>query len=111
VLPCAGAYVAGADGSNECPAGSARIESEAACRTAAAAAGKTPGTSSPFVEKRYDILRGCYYWTDSNKAFFNTHAVGCVGVSGHGVRLLCAATGAPLTPMRRRVRPAAYDDT
>ncbi len=39
VLSCAGAYVSGAEGSNVCPAGSARIETEAACRTAVAAAG------------------------------------------------------------------------
>ncbi len=99
VLSCAGAYVAGAAGSNACPAGSARIETEAACRTAAAAAGKTfdgVGTYSFFP-------RGCYYTTGSNNyAVFNTHAVGA-GQSGS--QLLCAAvtTGAPLhAPTRRR---------
>ncbi len=93
MLSCADAYVsgaiAGADGSNECPAGSVRIETAAACFTAATDAGKTPW--SPFV-MTYDFYpRGCFYVTDSNYAYFNTHAVGA-GLSGF--QLLCA-TGAP----------------
>jgi hypothetical protein len=99
VLSCAGAYVSGAAGSNECPAGSARIESEAACRTAAAAAGKIVGSN--FVETDPAYPRGCYYGTSYN-AYFNTHAGGA-GSSGY--QLLCAAltTGAPLrAPPRRR---------
>ncbi len=93
VLGCAGAYVSGAAGSNECPAGSARIEAEAACRTAAAAAGKTAG--STFVGTDPIYPRGCYYTSDNN-AYFNAHAVG----AGYSMQLLCAAvtTGAP--PMR-----------
>ncbi len=96
VLSCAGAYVSGAAGSNECPAGSVRIETEAACRTAVAAAGKTPGTSSPFVETAPGYPRGCYYYTSGNVAYFNTHAV---GAGNSGSQPLCAAatTGAPLT--------------
>jgi hypothetical protein len=93
VLCCAGAYVFGAAGSNECPAGTVRIEAEAACRTAAAAAGKTiPGLT--FVETDAAFPRGCYYETSSNNAFLNTHAVG----AGYSAQLLCAAlvtTGAP----------------
>ncbi len=86
VLSCAGAYVAGADGSNACPAGSARIETEAACRTAVAAAGKTFAA----VVTYSDYPRGCYYVTSSNNAVFNTDAVG----AGHpNTQLLCA--GAP----------------
>ena len=94
-VSCAGAYVSGAAGSNECPAGSARIEAEAACRTAVAAAGKT--ASSIFVETDSAYPRGCYYVTNSNDAFFNTHAV---GAGRSTAQLLCAAnvtTGAPLT--------------
>ncbi len=93
VPSCAGAYVAGAAGSNACPAGSVRIETEAACRTAAAAAGKTPHPSN-FVGTWSGEPRGCYYGTLSNNAWFNTHAVGA-GYST--VQLLCAAltTGAP----------------
>jgi hypothetical protein len=91
VLPCAGAYLSGAAGSNECPAGSARIETEAACRTAAAAAGKAFRS----VVTDPGDPRGCFYFTDNNVAFFNTDAVGG-GVSG--AQLMCAAvtTGAPL---------------
>ncbi len=89
----AGAYVSGAAGSNECPAGSARIETEAACRTAAAAAewGKTVG--SGFVETDPNYPRGCYF--TSNTAYFNTDAV---GTGNSDAQLLCAAvstTGAP----------------
>ncbi len=97
VLSCAGAYVSGAAGSNACPAGSARIEAEAACRTAAAAAGKTFISVVTYP----DYPRGCYYVT-SNAAYFNPHAVGA-GYSDS--QLLCAAlvtTGAPLTPQRAR---------
>ncbi len=95
----AGAYVSGDWGSNACPAGSARIETEAACRTAAAAAGKTPSasTSYPFVQTFATSPRGCYYYTTDNAAFFNAHAV---GAGNSGQQLLCAATvttGAPLT--------------
>jgi hypothetical protein len=92
VLSCAGAYVSGAAGSNACPAGSVRIETEAACRTAAAAAGKT----FQLVETGAAYPRGCYYYTFSNNAYFNTHAVGAGALE---TQLLCATTavtaGAP----------------
>ncbi len=103
VLSCAGAYVSGAAGSNECPAGSARIETEAACRTAAAAAGKT-SYPSYFVETDPRSPRGCYYIPSNNDAYFNAHAVGA-GYSG--AQLLCAAanTGAPL---KRRCATRVY---
>jgi hypothetical protein len=105
VPSCAGAYVSGASGSDECPAGSARIETEAACRTAAAAAGKTPHPSY-FVQTLSGLPRGCYYV--GSTAWFNTHADGA-GYSG--LQLLCAAatTGAPLhAPMRRRACALRY---
>ncbi len=91
LLLCAGAYVASVWGSNACPAGSVRIETEAACRTAAAAAGKTLGPN--FVETAPTYPRGCYY-TSGNYAYFNAHAV---GAGDSLARLLCAAatTGAP----------------
>ncbi len=90
LLSCAGAYVSGAAGSNTCPEGSVRIETEAACRTAATAAGKMLN----FVGTYSDSPRGCYYWTSNNVANFNTHAV---GAGAPDARLLCAAatTGAP----------------
>ncbi len=90
VPSCAGAYMSGAAGSNECPAGSARIETADACRTAAAAAAK--GVGSAFVETDAAYPRGCYY--GNANAYFNKHAVG----AGHSnAQLLCAAlvTGAP----------------
>ncbi len=95
VVPsCAGAYVSGDRGSNACPAGSARIETEAACRTAVAAAGKTPYPF--FVMTSPYVPRGCYYNTNTDLAVFNPHAV---GAGDFGYHLLCAAlatTGAPL---------------
>ncbi len=87
VLSCAGAYVSGADGSNECPAGSVRIETEPACRAAATAAGKAWGGAG--IEATDP--RGCFCTT--NDAYFNAHAAGA-GVSG--AQLLCAAAGAPI---------------
>ncbi len=103
---CTGAFVSGADGSNECPAGSVRIATEAACRTALTAAGKT--ASSPFVWADSYYPRGCYYWTSCDAilcrmgANFNTHAV---GAGNPHFLLLCAAvlTGAlPPAPMHFR---------
>jgi hypothetical protein len=95
VLSCAGAYVSGALGSNACPAGSVRIETEAACRTAAAAAGKTEGSN--FVETVSAWPRGCYLGPtfSGTAAFFNAHAV---GAGRSTAQLLCATvtTGAPL---------------
>jgi hypothetical protein len=95
----AGAYVSGAAGSNECPAGSVPIETAAACRTAAAAAGKT--ARSPFAETYATEPRGCVYCTASgDNAYFNAHAV---GAGNFNYQLLCAAvtTGAPPPlPMR-----------
>ena len=85
--------MSGAAGSNACPAGCVRIEAEAACRTAAAAAGKTVG--STFVETDAAYPRGCYYTTSYyNDAYFNTHAV---GAGNSNAQLLCAvaAPGAP----------------
>jgi hypothetical protein len=103
VLLCAGAYVSGAAGSNECPAGSVRIETEEACRTAAVAAGKTFSTVGSYAYSP----RGCYYFTSSSNAFFNTHVV---GAGSSSTQLLCAAdtTGAPphaLCTPKRSPRP------
>jgi hypothetical protein len=73
-----------------------RIEAGAVCRTAAAAAGKN---FNGVVTEPYNP-RGCYYFTDSNIAIFNTHTVGA-GCAPPRVSslLLCAAvattTGAP----------------
>ncbi len=74
-----------------------RIEAEAACRTAAAAAGKI--MRSDFVETDPAFPRGCYY-TFTNYSFFNLHAV---GAGWSTFQLLCAVatTGAPLKRRRR----------
>ncbi len=103
MLSCAGLYVSGDAGCNACPAGSTRIANQAACRTAATAAGKLVG--SPFVETDADYPKGCYYVTSDNTAYFNTHAV---GAGNSNARLLCAAAataGAP--PPHRCVRVCA----
>jgi hypothetical protein len=90
--------VSGAVGSNECPAGSVRIEAEDACRSAATAAGMHVGNG--FVETTSARPRGCYYWTDNNYAYVNNDAVG----AGYSRRqLLCAViTGAKAVSRRRR---------
>jgi hypothetical protein len=103
VLSCAGAYVSGDADSNECPVGSTRIANQAACRTAAAAAGKTVGSS--FVGTYDTYPKGCYYSTSNDYAYFNPHAV---GAGNSNAQLLCAAlatTGAP--PPHRCVRVCA----
>jgi hypothetical protein len=102
-LCCAGAYVSGAAGSNECPAGSVRIETEEACRTAAAAAGKTiPSTfveTLAFAQPTPAWPRGCYIWTVGDEACFNPHAV---GAGAPDARLLCAAATTGALPPRLR---------
>ncbi len=106
---CAGAYVSGAAGSNECPAGSARIETEAACRSAAAAAGKTEGSSSyPFVVTESFSPRGCFYRTSTNAAYFNTHAV---GAGWSYARLLCAAATTGALPHAADARARTHTHT
>ncbi len=99
MLSCAGAYVSGYDGSNACPAFSMRIEAEAACRTAAAAAGKTPGSN--FVMTNYGGGPwGCYFNNIDNIAYFNAHAAGS-GYPGRSDRmLLCAAVTGARVPNR-----------
>ncbi len=92
MLSCAGAYVSGDAGSNACPAGSVRIETEEACRTAAAAAGKT--VASTFVETRSHVPRGCVYGTSSNYAWFNADAVGA-GNPDNAPLCAVATAGAP----------------
>ncbi len=87
LLSCAGLYVSGDEGSNECPAGSVRIETEGACRTAAVAAGKNLPMFTPFVETFSDYPRGCYYSTLTNYAYFNPEGFGAGQSSS---RLLCA---------------------
>ena len=86
VLSSAGAYVSGAAGSNECPAGSVRIETQAACSAAATAVGR----SFNLVVTSSSDPRGCAYSTMSlitNRAYFNADAV---GTGEPGLQLLCS---------------------
>ncbi len=99
---CAGAYVPGDAGSNECPAGSVRIETEAACRTAVAAAGETVGSS--FVETTRTYPRGCYYTTYTGAVIVTHFNTDTVGAGRSDSQLLCAAatTGALHADARAR---------
>ncbi len=103
MLSCAGGYVSGAAGSNECPARSVRIETEDACRIAATAAGKRLGYSgeSDFVETNANYPRGCYYIGSCECAYFNEHAV---GAATSGSQLLCATVATAGAPLKRRRR-------
>jgi hypothetical protein len=103
-VPCTGAYVSGAAGSNVCPAGFVRIVTEAACLTAADAAGKT--VRSGFVVTYYAYPRGCFYRTSTNYAYFNTHNVGA-GLSDAQLLCAAAATGAPHARRSARARAPA----
>jgi hypothetical protein len=85
--------VSGAAGSNECPAGSVRIETEDACRSAAAAAGKTYG----YVGTWTIFPGGCFYQVNDNNAFFNTEVV---GAANPNAQLLCAAATTGARPRR-----------
>ncbi len=99
VPSCAGKYASGASGSNVCPAGSRPIETEAACRTTAAAFGKNLSLSW----NQSDYPRGCSYLGSVSAGrvsyvYFNAHPVG----NGRASFMpLCAAdttlppTGAP----------------
>jgi hypothetical protein len=87
---CAGLYIYGVAGSNECPAKTARIVDTAMCERASAAAGlsfygSTTSSNTP---------RGCSVGT-SSRTFLNTDLVGAGQANS---RLLCTVpTGAPGT--------------
>ncbi len=84
--------MSGAAGSNECPAGSVRIDTEDACRTAVAATGKTLN----LVVTSPNDPRGCAFSTQLvTRAYFNADAV---GKGNPTAQLLCAvgaSAGAP----------------
>ena len=92
----AGKYTWGDEGSNECPAGSARIVAAAVCERAVVDSGKTWGGT----EDNPLFPVGCYWQTSSVYGFLNTNAV---GAAYPNARLLCAVgSGArsSRTPMR-----------
>ena len=80
---CAAGYAWGEDGSNQCPTSYYAIVNEAACETAAAAAGKDYFGS----ETDPSYPSGCYSGQRYGGFFFNADAVG-VGV--RGTQLLCS---------------------
>ncbi len=80
----------GAFDSNECPAGSARIETATGCRAAANAAGRGYSPTSLNVSS---IPRGCY--VTSLAVFLNEHATGDADTTS---RLLCYTGTAVFTP-------------
>jgi hypothetical protein len=89
---CAAGYAWGEDGSNQCPTSYYAIVNEAACETAATAAGKA------YVRSETDpsYPSGCYLYQDGGGFFFNADVVGA-GVLG--VQLLCSGAA-------RLARPA-----
>ncbi len=95
--------MAGAAGSNECPAGSARIVTADACRTAVAATGKN--FNNGVVTSSSDP-RGCMFSTQLvTLAYFNADAVG----KGNAyAQLLCAAAASAGAPAQRRLSASAY---
>ncbi len=79
--------MSGAAGSNECPAGSLRIETVAECHTAATVVGKD-ARQVAYNDYSYVFPRGCYYNTNGGSVKLNAHPVGA-GDSRY--ELLCAA--------------------
>jgi hypothetical protein len=83
--PCAAGYAWGEDGSNQCPARYYRIVNEAACESAATAAGNAYDGSEtvPYLPS------GCFFYQGDNGRFsFNADAVGSAGYPG--TQLLCS---------------------
>ena len=80
----------GAFSSNECPAGSARIETATGCRAAADAAGRAYSPTSLNVNY---APRGCY--VTGSAVFLNVHATGSFDPTA---RLLCYTGTAVFTP-------------
>ncbi len=81
---CAAGYAWGEDGSNQCPKSYYAIVNEAACETAAAAAGK----AYRGIETVPYLPSGCYIYQQEGGGFYlNADAVGA-GVPG--AQLLCS---------------------
>jgi hypothetical protein len=76
--------VKGTLNSNTCPAGSARIATEAACQTAASAMGLGYGSSGSYS----NYPKGCYQWSDG-AVYFNQHATGGADAQS---QLLCSGS-------------------
>ena len=81
--PCAAGYAWGEDGSNQCPASYYAIVNEAACETAATAAGEAYFGSWTVPS----LPIGCFFFQRYGGFYFNADAVGA-GV--RGAQLLCS---------------------
>ena len=90
--PCAAGYAWGEDGSNQCPTSYYAIINEAACETAARAAGKDYRGR----ETDPSYPSGCFFGQRYDGFYFNADAVGA-GV--RGAQLLCSGAA-------RLARPA-----
>ncbi len=87
----------GAFKSNGCPVGYTRIESEAACVSAAASVGKT----WKYRESKSDRPKGCFFCDNIFHlgVYFNTHSTG----SGDGSSQPLCAGGAPVPAQSLRI--------
>jgi hypothetical protein len=85
---CAGAYAFGASDTNSCPPASSKIDTEAACESAAAAVGLTYGGSEtlPFSPT------GCFLNVAAHRIIFNRHPAGAPGAF---TQPLCAGVRRP----------------
>jgi hypothetical protein len=92
--PCAAGYAWGEDGSNQCPASYYAIDTEAACESAATAAGKAYRGS--VTDPSYP--RGCFFTRGDNNAL--TLNADAVGTGEPGLQLLCSGAA--------RVSPGRY---
>ncbi len=84
-VPCAAGYAWGEDGSNRCPTSYYAIVNEAACATAATAAGEAYSGS----ETDPSHPSGCFFFQRYDGFVLNADAVGA-GV--RGTQLLCSGT-------------------
>ena len=95
------AYVKGDDGSNVCPANSAKIWDEPTCVDAAASVGATFQSTGTYA----DYPSGCYYWSgtfNSGGVYLNTHAT---GAADSGSTPLCAGAHLSAGCLRRKLEP------
>ena len=91
---CCAAFALGGASANVCPASFFRLDTEAACASAAAIAGKAFGGSVTLS----GLPGGCYWVTLGSTVYYNTHATGAANVYA---QLLCA--GAAETYARQHV--------
>jgi hypothetical protein len=98
-LHCAGGFLWGNAGSNECPTDATQIVDEAACRSAAIATEKPYAGVSTIMNQP----KGCYLDVSASIVYLNAHSI---GAGNAWTLLLCAAcpgcTSAPTgTPPSR----------